>query len=713
GTADGDGLIPAPPLGLRVNSTLQLSTQTFVDAYDSNFGPYGAGGNFGADGLVGTNSTAASAIFVSSSAYIRGDALVGPGGDPNTVIESYGSITGEQAAATVPYRMPDLDLPQNFPVGTLQPYQTVIDIAVDTTLTGDFDLSDNLDVAPMWCGTLDVDQTATLTVQGHLQIRVDNMARIDGAINVLPDSSLTIWAAGDVYADTNSTQINAVTGRSTDVIINAVGPGDLIFKNGIVCATVLAPERELLVTQDGQFCGSFVGESMMVAGQSEIHIDLATGRQTYQNFALVVEDRIVLKNCTVDGFDSTSGPYGGPNIHNQATIVSNAMGTDRINIMDGSVIDADVRCGVGNDPSTAVAISADSTVTGDIAALSSPVAVPLVTPDPVAPTQGKVVWNNDLTVSSDIECTDLTISEAIVSIDGDVTFRVDGRMLLDDAEIRILPGSRLTLLIKTRLKLTGISEVNMNTGDPSRVWIPRMGYTGGGLVSLTGTSKLSAWIQGTKTVFEGTPGSEFFGSFAGKDFLASGMTIHIDAPRTAASCVTIADTNGLAGVPATGAINSAATFDEWFKDVLGVNMTTVLPITMTRDINGVYEHLNSGFYPIDGQLLGNEGTARNDFFTYAIEADFAYDECLGQFIEFQGGDGVWMFINNQLVVDLGGVTPFDPQIIELDRLGLTDGQTYTMHLFYAHRNSFSAVFRLRTNLVMYSKNVPAITAVFD
>jgi len=112
-------------------------------------------------------------------------------------------------------------------------------------------------------------------------------------------------------------------------------------------------------------------------------------------------------------------------------------------------------------------------------------------------------------------------------------------------------------------------------------------------------------------------------------------------------------------------------------------------------------------------LLGNEGTARNDYFTYHIEAEFTYREHGGQFVEFQGGDGAWLFVNNHLVIDLGGVTPFHEQYADLDRLGLVDSETYTLHLFYAHRNSFSAVFRLRTNLELTSRRMPTVNPAFD
>ena len=139
----------------------------------------------------------------------------------------------------------------------------------------------------------------------------------------------------------------------------------------------------------------------------------------------------------------------------------------------------------------------------------------------------------------------------------------------------------------------------------------------------------------------------------------------------------------------------------------------VIEITLTRDVDGIYEFLENGFHPIDDMLFGNEGQPHNNYLTYSIAAEFTYEECGGQFVEFHGGDGAWVFINNRLVLDLGGVSAVSNQFVELDRLGLKDGVAYDMHLFYADRSSINAVFRLRTNLELISSNLPTINSMFD
>jgi fibro-slime domain-containing protein len=174
----------------------------------------------------------------------------------------------------------------------------------------------------------------------------------------------------------------------------------------------------------------------------------------------------------------------------------------------------------------------------------------------------------------------------------------------------------------------------------------------------------------------------------------------------------------------TGGITNGASFIQWFNDTAGVNLSAPLTIKLVKDSNGSYvfdDKLDSnyasigGFFPIDGQLYGNSGGSpvHNFHFTFELHCEFTYDQGTGQMFKFIGDDDVFVFINNKLVIDLGGVHSAQEQYVDLDRLGLEDGETYPLDFFYAERHRTQANCRIQTNLVLNSGPIPSVSAAFD
>lgn len=149
----------------------------------------------------------------------------------------------------------------------------------------------------------------------------------------------------------------------------------------------------------------------------------------------------------------------------------------------------------------------------------------------------------------------------------------------------------------------------------------------------------------------------------------------------------------------TGSFTTAANFDQWYTDVAVVNLSTPLTITLTETApaSGVYSYENNAFFPIDNQLFGNTpGQGHNYHFTFELNSSFTYQA--GQVFTFTGDDDLWVYINNQLAIDLGGVHGGVSGSVSLDTLGLTAGQDYDLDLFFAERHTSESNFRIETSI---------------
>ena len=150
----------------------------------------------------------------------------------------------------------------------------------------------------------------------------------------------------------------------------------------------------------------------------------------------------------------------------------------------------------------------------------------------------------------------------------------------------------------------------------------------------------------------------------------------------------------------TGTTTGAEAFDQWFRDVDGVNTALPIAFSLEEEAAGQFVFSDGTFFPADDAGFGNEGNPHNYHFTVELHGNFEYQG--GEVFTFRGDDDLFTYVNGHLGIDLGGVHVPLTRTIDMDAvaadLGLEIGETYPLDFFFAERHTTLSNFRIETSI---------------
>nr|NIP28504.1 hypothetical protein [Phycisphaerae bacterium]NIP55954.1 hypothetical protein [Phycisphaerae bacterium]NIS54520.1 hypothetical protein [Phycisphaerae bacterium]NIU12155.1 hypothetical protein [Phycisphaerae bacterium]NIU60000.1 hypothetical protein [Phycisphaerae bacterium] len=220
---------------------------------------------------IGTESTDAGAITAKTGVTIDGDVVVGPGGDPDVVINNTteAAITGETYPSLTTHKTPDVIVPQYLvdmvSSGTIGTSATVSSAAKYDSIN----LGGSTGYDPNKTDKVNVDSNVEIYVTGDLKLGNGD------EVIIQPDASLIIYLGGNLYVD-NSGAINNLTKDPRKLQIYGLETClSMDFKNsGTFYGAIYAPDADVHLYNSFNLYGAVIANSFLQDVNANFYYDM-------------------------------------------------------------------------------------------------------------------------------------------------------------------------------------------------------------------------------------------------------------------------------------------------------------------------------------------------------------------------------------------------------------------------------------------------------
>ena len=221
------------------NTSIQMSGNVILDSYDSRLGSYESQAPR-SNGDLGTNTAGAGMVMMSGNVRVKGDAIVGPGGNPSQVITTSGHVVieGSRTAASALRALDPVQLPSG------------------CTNQGSLSLSGN----------------TTLTLTGgtycYSSVNIAGNGRLifTGPASFYVTGNFTLGGNGFISSNDLPANLKLFVQGTRTVAING---------NGNIYGVVYAPQSGVNISGNGWIYGSATGNTLQQSGNGQVHYDEA------------------------------------------------------------------------------------------------------------------------------------------------------------------------------------------------------------------------------------------------------------------------------------------------------------------------------------------------------------------------------------------------------------------------------------------------------